>query len=61
MKFEPFLHNVMYDVWQVCYVNENNYLCARTYKGRHAEEFAREFLEELSREQKNERNGNRKI
>lgn len=47
MKFKPFVHEVMYDVWQVCSVNENNYLCASTYKGRHAEEFAKEELEKL--------------
>ena len=43
-KFKPFLHEVSYNIWQVCYVNEDNYLCAKTYKGRHAEEFAKEDL-----------------
>ena len=52
---KPFLHNVSYNVWQVCYVNEDNYLCAKTYKGRHAEQFAREDLEKY-KEQNNETN-----
>ena len=44
---KPFLHNVSYNVWQVCYVNEDNYLCAKTYKGRHAEQFAKEEYREI--------------
>lgn len=46
-EFKPFIHNVSVNVYQVCYLNENNYLCARVYKGRHAEQFAKEFLNEL--------------
>lgn len=46
-EFKPFIHNVGVNVWQVCYLNENNYLSARTFKGRHAEEFAKEYLAEL--------------
>ena len=52
---KPFIHNVSFNVWQVCYVNEDNYLCAKTYKGRYAEQFAREDLErymEMSNEQR---------
>ena len=46
-SFNPFIHNVSVNVWQVCYLNDNNYLCARTFKGRHAKQFAKEFLIEL--------------
>ena len=53
-NFEPFLHNVAVNVWQVCYVNKDNYLSARTYKGRHAEQFAKEDLEELKERFNNE-------
>lgn len=51
----PFLHYVSFNVWQVCYCNEDNYLCARTYKGRHAEEFAKEFIMSLSEEELNKK------
>lgn len=51
-SFKPFIHNVSVNVWQVCYLNDNNYLSARTFKGRHAERFAKEFLEELFEMQK---------
>ena len=47
---KPFIHNVSYNVWQVCFVNRDNYLCARTYKGRHAEEFAKEDLKEIAKQ-----------
>lgn len=46
-QFKPFMHNVSVNVWQVCYLNYNNYLSARTFKGRHAEQFAKEFLQNL--------------
>lgn len=46
-KFKPFIHYVEFDVWQVCYLNDRNRLCATTYRGRHAEKFAKEDLAKI--------------
>lgn len=43
--FEPFIHRIGINEYQMCYLNENNRLCATTYRGRHAEQFAKEDLE----------------
>lgn len=48
--FKPFIHYIGTNEYQVCYLNGNNRLCATTYRGRHAEQFAKQDLEKLLKE-----------
>lgn len=53
--FAPFIHKIGENEYQVIWVNENNKAIATTYRGRHAEKFAREDLEKIIQERNNER------
>lgn len=59
--FKPFIHYVEYDIYQVCYLDDRNRLCATTYRGRHAEKCAREdlakILEEIAKRSRKGGNG----